>query len=71
MPGSQKNLKVNLDLAGRVEDRTYPTYSIGSIMHETRSMYPFIPTHWANGSPSAGVAAGRNPRYPCNRCPGV
>lgn len=56
-----KNLKVNLDLAGRLEDRTYPTYSVGSIMHETRSMYPFIPTHWANGSPSAGVAAGRNP----------
>lgn len=56
-----KNLKVNLDVAGRLEDRTYPTYSIGSIMHETRSMYPFIPAHWPNGSPSAGVAAGRNP----------
>ncbi len=56
-----KNLKVNLDVAGRQEDRTYPTYSIGSIMHETRSMYPFIPVYWPNGSPSAGVAAGRNP----------
>lgn len=65
-----KNLKVNLDLAGRVEDRTYPTYSIGSIMHETRSMYPFIPTHWANGSPSAGVAAGRNPVILVTDAPG-
>lgn len=56
-----KNLKVNLDIAGRLEDRNYPTYSVGNIMHETRSMYPFIPTHWPNGSPSAGAAAGRNP----------
>ncbi|MCD2421832.1 TonB-dependent receptor [Niabella pedocola] len=56
-----KNLKVNLDVAGRLEDRTYPTWSVGNILHETRSMYPFIPTHWPNGSPSAGVTAGRNP----------
>lgn len=56
-----KNLKVNLDIGGRQEDRTYPYYSVGSILHETRSMYPYVPARWANGLPSAGLAGGRNP----------
>jgi TonB-linked SusC/RagA family outer membrane protein len=55
------NLKVNLDIATRKEDRLYPAISIGSIMHETVSMYPFIPAYWTNGSPSSGIANGRNP----------
>ena len=55
------NLKVNLDIATRREDRNYPAVSIGSIMHETVSMYPFIPAYWKNGSPSSGIANGRNP----------
>jgi len=55
------NLKVNLDIATRKEDRAYPAISIGSIMHETVSMYPFIPAYWKNGSPSSGIANGRNP----------
>jgi TonB-linked SusC/RagA family outer membrane protein len=55
------NLKVNLDIATRKEDRTYPAISIGSIMHETVSTYPFIPAYWKNGLPSSGVANGRNP----------
>lgn len=56
-----KNLKVNLDIAARQEDRTYPAWGVGGILHETRSLYPFIPARWANGSPSAGLTAGRNP----------
>lgn len=56
-----RNLKVNLDIAGRQEDRTYPVWGVGSILHETRSMYPFIPARWQNGSPSNGLAGGRNP----------
>lgn len=55
------NLKVNLDIATRKEDRTYPAISIGSIMHETVSMYPFIPAYWKNGYPSSGIANGKNP----------
>jgi TonB-linked SusC/RagA family outer membrane protein len=55
------NLKVNLDIATRKEDRTYPTTKIESIMHETVSMYPFIPAYWKNGYPSSGIANGRNP----------
>lgn len=55
------NLKVNLDIGARREDRNYPAVSIGSIMHETVSMYPFIPAYWKNGLPSSGIANGRNP----------
>lgn len=55
------NLKVNLDIATRKEDRVYPVIGIGSIMHETVSMYPYIPAYWSNGLPSSGVANGRNP----------
>lgn len=55
------NLKVNLDIAARQEDRNYPSWGVGGILHEARSLYPFIPVRWANGLPSAGVAAGRNP----------
>lgn len=55
------NLKVNLDIATRKEDRLLPAISIGNIMHETVSMYPFIPAYWKNGLPSSGIANGRNP----------
>jgi TonB-linked SusC/RagA family outer membrane protein len=55
------NLRVYLDIAARQEDRNYPQWGVNSILHETRSQYPFVPTHWQNGLPSAGVAAGRNP----------
>ncbi|MCD0470436.1 TonB-dependent receptor [Flavobacterium sp. JAS] len=55
------NLKVNLDIATRKEDRNYPAIGIGNIMHETVSMYPFIPAYWKNGSPSSGITNGRNP----------
>ncbi|KIC94007.1 SusC/RagA family TonB-linked outer membrane protein [Flavihumibacter solisilvae] len=65
-----KNLKVNLDLAGRTENRNYPTYGVSSIMHETRSLYPFIPVRWPNGSLSAGVSNGRNPVILVSDAPG-
>lgn len=65
-----KNLKVNLDLAARREDRTYPTYGVNSILHEARSLYPFIPVRWPNGSLSAGVANGRNPVILVTGAPG-
>lgn len=56
-----KNLKVNLDVAGRQENRTYPVWGVSSILHEARSMYPFVPAYWQNGLPSNGLAGGRNP----------
>lgn len=56
-----QNLKVNLDIAARQENRTYPVWGVSSILHETLSMYPFIPAYWQNGLPSNGLAGGRNP----------
>ncbi|NLR65714.1 TonB-dependent receptor [Chitinophaga varians] len=65
-----KNLKLTLDIAARKEDRTYPALDAGSILHETVSMYPFIPVHWTNGLPSAGIANGRNPYVMTSSAPG-
>ncbi|ULQ54721.1 SusC/RagA family TonB-linked outer membrane protein [Flavihumibacter fluvii] len=65
-----KNLKVNLDIAARTEQREYPTYGVNSILHETRSIYPFIPVRWPNGSLSAGVSNGRNPVILTTGAPG-
>lgn len=56
-----KNLKLTFDIAARKEDRTYPGQSVSNILHQTVSMYPFIPVHWTNGLPSAGIASGANP----------
>lgn len=56
-----KNIKVNLDISARKENRHNPVLSISQILHETVSMYPFLPVYWTNGLPDAGVSNGRNP----------
>jgi len=65
-----KNLKVNFDLSGRKEDRQHPVASVGSIMHETVSMYPFLPVYWSNGYPNACISAGKNPVLMTSSLPG-
>jgi TonB-linked SusC/RagA family outer membrane protein len=65
-----RNLKVNLDIAARQEDRTFPSWDVSSILHETRSLYPFVPARWLNGSYSAGLAGGRNPLIMVSDAPG-
>lgn len=65
-----ENIKVSLDIAARKEDRTFPVRSIGAIMHEAVSTYPFIPVRWPNGSYSSGVANGRNPVILASGLPG-
>jgi TonB-linked SusC/RagA family outer membrane protein len=65
-----KNLKVNLDIAARKEDRTGPVISIASILHETVSMYPFLPVYWSNGLPDACISNGRNPVIMTSSMPG-
>ncbi|MCO5949263.1 SusC/RagA family TonB-linked outer membrane protein [Mucilaginibacter flavidus] len=56
-----QNLKVNLDIAARKEDRNSPVISMSQILHEAVSMYPFLPVYWQNGYADAGVSNGRNP----------
>ncbi|MGF6928785.1 TonB-linked SusC/RagA family outer membrane protein [Chitinophaga sp. W2I13] len=56
-----KNLKVAVDVSGRMEDRKYSNYSSGTIFGETLSAYPTLPDYYPNGLPGPGLAGGRNP----------
>ncbi|HVI46362.1 MAG TPA: TonB-dependent receptor [Chitinophaga sp.] len=55
------NLKVGLDLSGRLEDRKYSNYGSNSIFAEVLSAYPTLPDYYPNGMPGPGLAGGRNP----------
>lgn len=61
--GSQvtNDLKVSLNVSGRLEDRHYSNYSSGSIFAEVLSAYPTLPAYYPNGLPGPGLAGGRNP----------
>ncbi len=65
-----KNLRIYMDLAARKESRVYPVWALGDILHETVSMYPFLPPYWKNGSADAGVSNGRNPVIMTSSLPG-
>ncbi len=56
-----KNLRVAVDVSGRLEDRAYSNYSSGSIFGEVLSAYPTLPDYYPNGLPGPGLASGRNP----------
>lgn len=56
-----KDLKVGIDLAGRTEDRVYPTETAGSIFRSTYRTYPTIPVYFPGGLPSPGIENGLNP----------
>nr|WP_199077800.1 TonB-dependent receptor [Pedobacter sp. ASV19] len=56
-----RNLKVNLDIAARKENKNNPVMSLSQTLHEAVSMYPFLPVYWPNGAANAGVSNGRNP----------
>jgi TonB-dependent starch-binding outer membrane protein SusC len=56
-----KNLKIGLDLSGRVEDKMFPTESAGNIFRSTFRTYPTIPVYYPGGLPSPGIEAGQNP----------
>lgn len=64
------NLKVNLDIAVRKEDKNNPVVSLDQTLHEAVSMYPFLPVYWPNGSVNAGVSNGRNPAIMTSSLPG-
>jgi TonB-linked SusC/RagA family outer membrane protein len=56
-----ENLKVGVDIAGRNEDRVYPTESAGSIFRSAFRTYPTLPVYYPGGLPSPGIEAGLNP----------
>lgn len=49
------NFKVSLSLAGRQEDRQYPTSSAGNVFRSIYRAYPTVVSVYPNGLPSTGV----------------
>ncbi|WP_160715447.1 TonB-dependent receptor [Chitinophaga solisilvae] len=56
-----RDLRVAVDVSGRLEDRAYSNYGSGTIFGETLSAYPTLPDYYPNGLPGPGLAGGRNP----------
>ncbi|CAL1518776.1 TonB-dependent receptor [Chitinophaga sp. MM2321] len=65
-----KQLKVNLDLTARKENRDYPSHDLGGILHEVISAYPSLPDYWPNGLPGPGIDHGLNPAILVGGAPG-
>jgi len=57
----RKNLRIGIDIAGRNEDRVYPTESAGSIFRSAFRTYPTLPVYYPGNLPSPGIEAGLNP----------
>ncbi|MGC1242353.1 MAG: SusC/RagA family TonB-linked outer membrane protein, partial [Chryseosolibacter sp.] len=54
-------LKVSVDLAGRQENRTYPTRAAGTIFRMLIRGKPNLPAYWPNGLPGPDIENGDNP----------
>ena len=56
-----KYITLSLDVAGRVEDRNYPTRSAGSIFRMVMRGKPNETAYWPNGMPGPDIEYGDNP----------
>ena len=56
-----ENLQVGADLAGRFEDRMFPTQSAGAQFRFLMRGKPHEPARWPDGSPGPDVENGTNP----------
>ena len=54
-------LKISLDLAGRQENRVYPTRGAGTIFRMLIRGKPNLPAYWPNGMPGPDIENGDNP----------
>ena len=54
-------LKVSVDLAGRQENRVYPTRGAGTIFRMLIRGKPNLPAYWPNGLPGPDIENGDNP----------
>jgi TonB-dependent starch-binding outer membrane protein SusC len=53
--------QLSLDLAGRKEERVYPTRSAGTIFRMLMRGKPNLPAYWPNGLPGPDIENGDNP----------
>lgn len=56
-----KWLQISLDLAGRQENRVYPTRAAGTIFRGLIRGKPNLPAYWPNGLPGPDIENGDNP----------
>lgn len=55
------NISLQFDLAGRWEDRNYPTESASATFENIVQSFPHLPAFWPNGSPGPAIESGQNP----------
>lgn len=65
-----KNLSLAIDVAGRSEDRNYPTRSAGSIFRMVMRGKPNETAYWPNGMPGPDIEYGDNPVVVSTRATG-
>jgi TonB-linked SusC/RagA family outer membrane protein len=63
-------LKVRFDVSGRIEDRSYPARSAGSIFRSLMRGKPNLPAYWPNGLPGPDIEYGDNPAVISTRATG-
>lgn len=56
-----KNVKLNFDIAGRLEDANYPTRGFSSIYRMILRGKPIYPAFWPDGTPGPDLEYGDNP----------
>lgn len=56
-----KNISVSIDIAGRMEDRNFPTRSAGNIFRMVMRGKPNEIAYWPNGLPGPDIEYGDNP----------
>lgn len=55
------SIRLRFDVGGRVEDRNYPTRSVGEIFRMVMRGKPHLPAVWPNGLPGPDIEYGDNP----------
>lgn len=55
------SIQLRFDVAGSVEDRNYPTRSVGEIFRMVMRGKPHLPAYWPNGLPGPDIEYGDNP----------
>jgi TonB-linked SusC/RagA family outer membrane protein len=56
-----KDISISFDIAGRMEDRKFPTRSAGDIFWMVMRGKPTLPAYWPDGTPGPDIEYGNNP----------
>lgn len=56
-----EHVTLRFDVAGRWEDRNYPTLSSSATFENIVQSFPYLPAYWPNGQPGPAIESGENP----------